>query len=189
MTVYHDNQPEEIIQTLIQRLRPESEILDLGCGEGRNLLPFARLGHNTEGWDKCEHEIGMLKKRADEEGLAIKTIPCDIRDLRLQYSRWDVVLTILVTHFLPPVEAAERLHFVRLKIKSGGYHALVAFTNEGNLSQVRKDRFFPSPQDLKKPYKDWDIIHEKLETRTCTKPGPKGEALSNQALVFLARKP
>ncbi len=189
MTIYSYGQAEPIVQKLIELLPPQSEILDIGCGEGRNTLPLARHGMRVEGWDKDLKEIDNLQKLAGQEQLPIKVVPCDMRDFRIGYDRWNAILTILCLHYLRPEDAIERLLRVRLALIPGGYHALVVFTKDGDLARQRDDRFYPPLHELKKHYASWEIITEKIDSVRCLQKGPQGQTLINECLTLLARKP
>lgn len=189
MTTYADGQPEPIIDQLMQLLPPEGQVLDIGCGEGRNTLPLARRHFRVEGWDNDEQELLTLRSKAGNEGLRIKTGHCDMRDLRIGYDRWDAILTILCLHFLRPEDAVERLQYIRSGLKPGGYHGLVVFTDNGTLSRQRNDRFFPKLEEMLRSYAKWEIVTQETGMATCLKPGLRGDTLTNEHLTLLARKP
>lgn len=189
MTTYASGKPEPSITRLIELLPPKSHVLDIGCGEGRNAIPLARANMHVEGWDKSVEELSILKARAEEEKLPIKVVSCDMRDFRVGYDRWDAVLTILCMHFLTPTEAKERLACIRANLKPGGYHAMVVFTGNGSLAKVRSDRFYPSVDELMRPYENWNKAIYETGKSFCLQNGPQGQKLENERLTLLARKP
>ncbi|MCE9585821.1 methyltransferase domain-containing protein [Candidatus Uhrbacteria bacterium] len=189
MTMYANGKPEPIVEQLIELLPAGSEILDLGCGEGRNSLPLARRGMNVVGWDKCSKEIGILNRKADQESLRIQTVHCDMRDLRIGYDKWQAVLTILCLHFLRPDEAKERLQRIRSTILPGGYQAMVVFTKYGALAKLRDDRFYPSVDELLESYSGWEIVARDTGWSTCKQNSPQGQMLENEYISVLTRKP
>lgn len=189
MTTYSGGKPEPIVSQLIKLLPPQSHVLDIGCGEGRNAIPLARAGFQVEGWDKSSAELKILTQHAEAENLPIKTISCDMRDFRVGYDRWNAVLTIFCLHFLQPKEATERLTYIRANLIPGGYHALVAFTGDGPLAKLRNDRFYPSIRELMKPYESWEKILCENGTSSCIQKDRNGQPLENERLTLLARKP
>lgn len=74
-------------------------VLDLGCGQGRDALMFARAGHRVVGVDESSVGIGQLLKIAQAEGLAIEGIVEDICAYEPQAS-FDVVILDRVLHML-----------------------------------------------------------------------------------------
>lgn len=55
-------------------------VLDLGCGQGRDALFIARLGHRVIGVDLSPAGIRDLLHDAEREGLSIEGHACDIRE-------------------------------------------------------------------------------------------------------------
>lgn len=175
MTTYDSGEPEPVVLRLIGLLEPGSDVLDLGCGAGRNAIPLARGGMCVVGWDKSEKEIGILNRQAKEESLRIQTVHCDMRDLRIGYNRWHAILTILCMHCLRYEEAVKRLEHIRTNILPDGYHALSAFIrNDASDTEARRHRFYPTAEEVLAAYAGWDILWQ-------------GE--DAERLTLLARKP
>ncbi len=191
MTTFADGKPEPIVNQLIELLPAGAEVLDLGCGEGRNSLPLARHGMRVVGWDKCVNELALLKRQAHAEALRVHAVHCDMRDLHIEYGKWHAILTILSLHYLKPEEAAERLLRIRAKILPGGFHAMVAFTNIGTLSKLRNDRFFPKKEEILEAYEkaDWEIVTYEADMVNCLQTTASGQPHQNERLTLLARKP
>lgn len=55
-----------------------ANVLDIGCGQGRDALFIARLGHIVTAIDLSPTGICDLQKEAELEGLAIVAEVCDI---------------------------------------------------------------------------------------------------------------
>lgn len=193
-------EPEPIVTKLIELLPPQSHVLDIGCGEGRNAIPLARAGMRVEGWDKCRDKIAIMVLRAAEENLKINPVPTDMRDIRVGYDRWSAILTIRCMHFVRPAEAMERLKRIRATIIPGGYHAIVVFTANGALAKACKSRFFPTIDEVVRTYDAWEdekgrkhpaweLVTQEVGRSTCLKPDSKDEMLENEHLIILARKP
>jgi len=53
-------------------------VLDLGCGDGRLLIPLARLGHRGFGIDLGPAPIAQLTERAQQSGLSIDAVTGDL---------------------------------------------------------------------------------------------------------------
>jgi SAM-dependent methyltransferase len=91
--------------TALVGLRPNSAVLDLGCGPGRHSLELARRGFQVTGVDRTRLYLQEARKRAADEGLAIDFVEADMRSFR-QPERFDVALS-LFTAFGYFEEAAE----------------------------------------------------------------------------------
>jgi tellurite methyltransferase len=189
MAVYGKGEPENIIVQLAEKLPRGSMTLDMGSGEGRNALYLARHGIKVEAWDKDAREIGTLKALAAKENLEIHAEVCDMRDFRIGYNNRDAIINSFSLHYLRPEDAIERLHHIRTSLKRGGYHAILQFTENGDLARAGHQRFFPKVDETLKAYAKWEIITKSVEMRPCAQRGPQGQELNNEVLVLLARKP
>ncbi len=97
-------------------LRKRSKILDVGCGNGRNLLPFK--GHDLYGLDFSREMLMFAKKFSDKHDLNIKLVQGDARSLPFKSNTFDLILSIAVLHHLRnPLIALMEIHRV---LKPGG---------------------------------------------------------------------
>lgn len=72
-------------------------ILDLGCGQGRDALMAARMGHEVVGVDLSE--IGISQMLEDAEGLDITGVVSDVLSYRSR-RKFDAVVLDRVLHLL-----------------------------------------------------------------------------------------
>lgn len=71
---------------------PQSRILEIGCGEGGNLVPFARLGCRVTGIDLSENRIRQARQFFQEEGLPATFIASDIFQITQLEEAFDIIL-------------------------------------------------------------------------------------------------
>jgi 2-polyprenyl-3-methyl-5-hydroxy-6-metoxy-1,4-benzoquinol methylase len=57
------------------------KILDLGCGAGRHAIELARRGYNVIGVDLSASQLNRAKEKAKENGMAVRFIQEDAREL------------------------------------------------------------------------------------------------------------
>jgi len=85
-------------------------VLDIGCGLGRNSIALAKLGANVTAVDISMIAVEKLNRYAEESGLSIKGLVSDalrINDL----GRFDFVVGSMILHHLEPFDAfCEALH-------------------------------------------------------------------------------
>jgi tellurite methyltransferase len=89
----------EPIVSFARELTPQARVLDLGCGQGRDAVLFARLGHRVVGVDVSSVGVEQLNAIAEREGLSIEAEVGDV----VSYTptgRFDVVLLDRVLHML-----------------------------------------------------------------------------------------
>ncbi len=78
-------------------------VLDVGCGQGRDALFIARLGHRVTGIDQSPSGIRDMLKDAADECLGIEADIADIRDY-LPPRAYDIVVIDRTLHMLKPDE-------------------------------------------------------------------------------------
>ena len=75
-------------------------VLDLGCGQGRDALVAARQGHRVVGVDLSALGITQMQARAEKEGLSVVGVVADIVAFEPDQS-FEVVVLDRVLHMLP----------------------------------------------------------------------------------------
>jgi SAM-dependent methyltransferase len=94
-------------QFLKGRFNPPMEVLDAGCGSGRNLVYFLRSGFNVYGIDQSTDAIRQTRLLAS--ALAPRLPPDnfrveDLARMSFESESFDVVLSSAVLHFASSVE-------------------------------------------------------------------------------------
>lgn len=105
----------------------EADVLDLGCGQGRDALLAARRGHHVVGVDLSETGVAQMLEDARAEGLHVEGVVGDIAEWR-PAGTFDVVVLDRVLHLL--AGEAERRRVLNRSCRHtrpGGY-VLVADT-------------------------------------------------------------
>lgn len=69
-----------------------SKVLEAGCGEGGNLLPFARMGCSVTGVDVSELRISQASDFFSREGIGGKFVCADILDYDAGDRRFDIII-------------------------------------------------------------------------------------------------
>jgi 2-polyprenyl-3-methyl-5-hydroxy-6-metoxy-1,4-benzoquinol methylase len=100
--------------------RNDARILDVGCGQGRDALYVARLGHRVTGIDQSPSGIRDLLKDAKNEGLAIEAEVTDIRTYTPEQD-YDVVIIDRTLHMLNPEPRLSVLSTMSGAVNSGGF--------------------------------------------------------------------
>lgn len=77
---------------------PKGTLIDLGCGQGRDCLPLARIGYQVTGIDSSQVGIDQMLKRSDLEDLNITGIVGDIYAFD-SFHEFDIVLLDSMFHF------------------------------------------------------------------------------------------
>ncbi|MCD4802893.1 MAG: methyltransferase domain-containing protein [Anaerolineales bacterium] len=85
-----------------------SKILDLGGGNGRSSIVYAKAGHNIVIVDLAENLLNDAKRSADEAGIIdrVEVYNCDIREVSTLFSKpeFDVILCHNVLQYVDNIE-------------------------------------------------------------------------------------
>ena len=93
---FGDPYPELI--DFLSGISPKGKLLDLGCGQGRDAIPLARLGFKVTGIDSSSVGIGQMLEIAHGEGLDLKGIVRDIYNFQ-GIDKFDIILLDSMFHF------------------------------------------------------------------------------------------
>lgn len=97
---------------------PGLRLLDVGCGAGQTAIPAARSGNHVTGVDLAANLVAYARKRAGNEGLAIRFDEGDAEDLPYTDAGFDVAISMIGAMFAPrPERVASELSRV---IRPGG---------------------------------------------------------------------
>lgn len=151
---------------------PDSLVLDVGCGEGRNSIFMAKLGHTVDGFDISENGIAKAREAAKAVGVEVNFFCCDLGGFEFEKD-YDVILSHGVLH-LPQKEVRDRFILkMQEHTKPGGYNAVGIFTNR--LPATPDNAPFTHSLfdvgELPAKYQGWEIVHHLEGTFKDTHPG------------------
>lgn len=112
-----DHDVSQNIDALLRHLRgtPPLSILDLGCGPGRDLMTFKRLGHRAVGLDGTPAFVEMARRHSGCEVLQQNLLALD-----LPREAFDGVFANAVLFHVPGQELARVLGELRETLRPGG---------------------------------------------------------------------
>ena len=101
--------PSPVFTAFFASLAPKGQhVLDAGCGQGRDALFIARLGHRVTGIDLSPHGIQEMLAVAKREALDVTGFAADFTDCALHGS-YDVLLFDRTLHMLPALDRQQVL--------------------------------------------------------------------------------
>jgi SAM-dependent methyltransferase len=166
-------------------LRSDERVLDVAAGSGNASLAAARRFADVTATDYVPELLEQARRRADADGLPIRTQVADAENLPFDAGEFDVVLSTYGVMFAPNQAraAAELLRVVR----SGGRIGLANWTPDGFIGELFRviGRFVPPPAGLASP-SAWGT-----ETRLVELFGPEASDLRvvRKPFVFRYRSP
>lgn len=161
---YWGKEPNSLCREVLS-LIPETEmrsakIIDLGSGEGKDIIHFAKNGLNATGVEISTPGIKKASAWAKEEGVDIRTLQEDISRFRLT-EPFDVVYSSGTLTFITPDLREGAFQNYKENTKSGGINAFNVFVEKPFLMTPPDwgdDEFFFKSGELLLHYWDWEII-------------------------------
>lgn len=150
---YWGIRPSRMCLRILELMPPTQplHLLDIGCGEGKDAVFFARCGYRVSAFDITDHGIEKTKKLAESAGVRVDAFKADLLDFRLERD-FDILFSSGVLHFVKPGLRGEIFENYKLHTKQGGIHAFNVF--------VQKP-FVPVPPDkdrLRFPWKSGELF-------------------------------
>lgn len=112
-----DHDVTQNIEALLNSIQSEGpfHILDFGCGPGRDLVSFTKLGHKATGLDGCEKFVAMAKENSKCDVLHQNFI-----DLSLSENTYDGIFANASLFHVPASELERVLNELSKSLKPGG---------------------------------------------------------------------
>ncbi|MBC7092674.1 methyltransferase domain-containing protein [Candidatus Bipolaricaulota bacterium] len=189
---YWGKKPSTLCERVIELAPPREgsrpKLLDLGCGEGRDCVYFARHGFDVVGLDLSEVGLAKARRYAEEIGVQVRTVCADIVAYELD-DLYHVIFSTGTLHYLPKRVRTCRFQDYKEHTTPGGIHALTVFVEKPFIPRA------PDAEENSHPYRsgellgyywDWEILYCTEEIFDCRSSGiPHRHAVNR----VIARKP
>jgi tellurite methyltransferase len=167
--------------------RPPRTLVDLGSGEGRDSIYFARRGFRVLGVDLSSVGVRKAERRASRLGIKVQFEVGDMRSYRLNH-RVDVVFSSGALNNLPRRIRTSRFEHFKSHTAPGGINAMNADVSKPYIPPQTTNPF-ASPfrsGELLGYYWDWEILDSgQVEFVSNASGVPHRKAMD----VVIARKP
>lgn len=128
---YWGVKPSEMCFEVMKLLPPTRalRVLDIGCGEGKDAVFFAKNGYKVSAFDITQSGIDKAKKLAELHRVDVNFFKADVVDFRLE-SEFDVIFCSGVLHFIPNELREEIFENYRSHTSVGGLNAMNVFVKK-----------------------------------------------------------
>lgn len=128
---YWGIEPSKACLRVLEILPPTRSLrlLDIGCGEGKDAVFFARNGYDVTAFDISEAGLEKTKRLADNTGVQVKVFKADILDFRLE-TNFDILYSSGVLHYIKPHLREEIFNNYKQFTNPNGLHVLNVFVNK-----------------------------------------------------------
>jgi tellurite methyltransferase len=186
---YWGKRPSAMCYKVLSLMPPDRplKLLDIGCGEGRNAVFFARNGYQVTGFDLSPVGVEKTKEVAEDIGVSVEAFVADLLEFRLKEA-YDILFSTGTLHYIPQPLRAEILDNYKQFTNPNGVHVFSVF--------VRKPFIAKAPDaeptahkwisgELLTHYHDWKIEFCTEEIFDCLSSGIPHQHAVNR---IIARK-
>jgi len=174
---YWGKKPSVTCDKLIEIMHPapnlRPKLIDLGCGEGRNAVYFAKRGFEVIGLDLSLSGLEKTQRYAREAGVNVKTIQANILEYELTET-YDVIFSTGVLHFLAPEARGKHFQHYKNHTSPNGVNAVSVFVKKPFIPRAPdadKNAYHFTSGELLSYYWDWKILYFVEEIFDCTSGG------------------
>ena len=159
-TFLFGSNPNKTIIEYEHLFQKEWNILDVGCGDGKNAIQLAKQGfEHIDAFDISETAIEKVNRLCSKSNLKINTSVTPISDFKFE-KKYDLMLSFGVFHFISKEEWKCFIKKAKESTNIGGIHII----------QLFNDNIAPTPDiapyaigmakdgEIKELYEDWEII-------------------------------
>ena len=175
-----------VLQLLPSARRPS--LLDIGCGEGRNAVYFARNGYAVTAFDLAAAGVAKTERLAEAANVRLAVFQADMNEHRLAES-FDVLFSTGVFHLAPRALRQELFSHYKQHTNCGGLNVFSVFVRKPFIGKAPDSDPGAEPWlsgELLTLYHDWKIEYCTEEIFDCMSGGiPHQHAMSR----MIARKP
>lgn len=174
------------------RLRPDMDVLEVGCGTGLLTLLLRPQVRSVTGIDNSEGMLGVLEARIREQGVTgVTTRLMDLEAPDPWEGRYDLVVSSMTLHHIRNVPRL--LHQCSSVLKPGGILAIADLDKEGGLFHRKTELVYHNGFDraiLAKEFLDAGLRTVRNRTAAMpVKPDCNGELRCFTAFLMTGEKP
>lgn len=169
-------------------LVPAGNVLDLGCGSGRNSLYLNLKGSTVTAWDHNPQSIGKLNDIIRAESLQnITTSEVDLNTRRFE-ENYDFILSTVVMMFLQRDAIPNIIADMHASTGHGGYNLIVAAMDSPDYPCPLPFPFSFQPGELRSYYAGWKIVKYNEDVGELHKRDENGNRYKMRFATLLAQK-
>ena len=116
------------IMKILPPIKPY-RVLDIGCGEGKDAVFFAKCGYAVTAFDLSEQGIEKAKRLAEYNKTEVRFFKADLFDYRPD-TEYDIIFSSGCLHFIPPAGRKELCSSLKAHTTNIGINALNVFVQK-----------------------------------------------------------
>jgi tellurite methyltransferase len=169
----HSSFAEQIVRIMRDGIKQDKRLLDIGSGEGRDSIYFAKCGFKVDALELSVPGIEKIKQYSESTGCAVKILHADMIGYELA-GIYDVIYSMGSLQFLPLEQRQKHFDKFKRHTCSGGLNAHLVFVEKPFIKIApdwQKNEYFYISGDLARYYHDWEIIKCEESLIDCIRQG------------------
>ena len=148
--------PNRICYDIMKILPPVKpyRVLDIGCGEGKDAVFFAKCGYDVTALDISEQGIEKAKKLAEHNKVEVSFFKADLFDYRPD-TEYDIIFSSGVLHFIPPNDREELCNSLKAHTTDIGINALNVFVKKPFIKRAPDST---RDEEKRRPWKSGELF-------------------------------
>ncbi|OOC58474.1 methyltransferase domain-containing protein [Paenibacillus ihbetae] len=156
---YWGTEPNDACYQVLQLMPPTKrlKLLDIGCGEGKDAVFFARNGYEVSAFDVSDAGIEKTRSLAEKTGVYVHVFKADILDFRLD-THYDIIFSSGVLHYIKPEYRKEIFDNYKQFTNENGIHVFNVFVNKPFIApppEKEPNAYKWHSGELLTHYRDW----------------------------------
>ncbi len=134
---YWGMKPSNLVLAVLELAPPERSlrVIDIGCGEGRNAVFFARNGYRVTAFDLSSVGVEKTLRAAEEAGARLEAFQADLNSFRLSQG-YDIIFSVGALHYVPEAMRSKLFENYRQHTAAGGLNVYSVFVNKPFISRA-----------------------------------------------------
>jgi len=165
------------------------KLLDIGCGEGKDAVFFARCGYDVSAFDISDAGLDKLRRLADKARVNVRAFKANVWDYRLD-TKYDVLYSSGVLHYIKPELRGEIMSNYREHTNENGLHAMQVFVQKPFIApppEHEEHSYYWRSGELFTYYHDWYIAHCSEYVHDCDSSGVPHRHAANRVYAIHGR--
>jgi len=187
---YWGMQPDSMCHEVLKLFPPNGrvKILEIGCGEGKDALFFARNGYDVTAFDIVQAGVDKLSALAAKFHLFIHAFRADMLEYRLK-ENFDIIYSSRSLHYIKPNLRKTIIDHYKEHTNEGGIHVLNVYVKKsfvGLPPDLDDFSYFWKSGEIFSYYTDWKLESIDEIIYDCNSSGIPHQHVIN---TIIARKP
>jgi len=180
-------QPSSMCLKVLEALPPirPLKLLDIGCGEGKDAVFFARCGYDVTAFDISNAGLEKTRRLAEQARVHVRTIRANLWDYRLG-EQYDILFSSGALHYIQPRLRDEVMENYRSHVSPGGVVMLQAFVAKPFIAsppEIEEHAYLWKSGQLFGYFHDWYIAWCAEEVFDCNSSGIPHRHADNRVLA------